>query len=556
MPISTYELISERLGPGEVKGKPLNFVAESKPYKGLDGKIRPRVNPYQLGAPSADYGDFWSDSGQVAYVPDDTVDQAGLGATKHFAYYDGCYAIAPGWDDYRGTANPDPCVRGQRAIAENGGQPIRTPIAMVRSVNTTGNGGAVLWANGLINFCFTQTGQGQTLARPFKLPPNKVPTDIALTSNNELLLVTLNDTTTNKGQVAIFMMEGKGIPVHTFVQMGLFNQASFSDLVLLGYVDLPVKGSMRISAACNGKWSGPSETNGKTLGQLSLTGSDRNNLYSGSWQKVIAENGYFVVTSRDENKLAMYDLSPLFHYIKESWLSSDASFATTTASRTAGTWPQTFEQNPGLLPVLVATQEVEKPVSVLCGHFVARFSTDKYKFWVGLEAGEVAVFDASKIMARFSWEKKGTDFNELGRTFVGANPISIAFSRRNEGSGSGLFEKDHTGDGKNGCVWIACRKAQKVVHLTSYRGNFAVLHTLEDQRMNDPVNVCTCVRGYIVLITDFNGKKLFGWRIGTITNNRHTPNLSYPPGGNEPYEIGGIMDLPGHPYLVTSENVN
>lgn len=552
----------DRLGPAATnddRERPDTYVSPAIPFP--KGPLR--VNPYQVGTPNEDKADYWSDSGQVAYVPDGSLaGDPGLMATRHFAYYRGVFATAPLPDVSRGNPNPDPSIRKAAYIAANDGQPLSGVVAQVRSTNTTGNDAFVLWQNGLITVASTQTGHGKIGMPWLRLPPEKEVQDLAVTSNNELLLVAVYDTAQKRGQLAVIMVEGKGLPHHTFAQMGLPNQASVSAMKLLGYVDLPVAKTLRVAAACNGSWGGPSATAGKTLGQMRLTEAETlKNLYAGSWSGVVAKAGYAVVISRDENKFAVVDLTPVFAYIRESWLASLDQFNATTAARgdAPDRWPNTFEVRAELRPKVVLTRDIERPVSVICGHRVDRWSGDRFKFHLGLERGQLSIWDASPIMARAKWHQRGAAIEELGRMDVGENPVSLAFARRNEGQGCALFPRGskQKGDGQNNVIWIACRKAQKVIEVITVGGKGLVLRALEDRRLRDPVDVCTAVRGYVVLVCDFRGRQIVGFRIGDITDARVKPKKVYPPAeGRADWEISGFLPVPGYPHTITSENVN
>jgi len=159
------------------------------------------------------------------YVPDGTiVDDPGIGATRHFAYYTGVFATAPNWDAYRGTPNPDPATRVTSNLLANAG-PLHDPLTMVRSVGTTGNDALALLSNGLIFVLTTQTGHGKGGFPTLKLPSTKIPMDLAITSNNELAVVTCFDTERQVGQLAVIALEGVGVGMlfHTFREMGLPN---------------------------------------------------------------------------------------------------------------------------------------------------------------------------------------------------------------------------------------------------------------------------------------------------------------------------------------------
>ena len=101
-------------------------------------------------------------------------------------------------------------------------------------------------------------------------PTTKFPPRIAITTSNELALVTVWDTTTKKGQLAVIALEGKYIPFHTWPYMGMPNQGSWSAFKLLGYVDLPMATPTSVAATSNGWWSGPSQTGGLVMSQIKL----------------------------------------------------------------------------------------------------------------------------------------------------------------------------------------------------------------------------------------------------------------------------------------------
>lgn len=576
--------------------RPLHYVGGSFRFPADYKNIPLRCDPYNLGTPNQDNGDYWSDSGQIAFVSADPA-KPGLAAIRVFAYYDGTFATAPLPDVYRGTTNPDPSTRNADYIAANGGVAPNEVITQVRSVDTTGNDAFVLWANGLITVATTQTGHGSAIWPWLKLDPTKEVMDMAVTSMNELLIVAVRDTVRNVGQLAVIMVESRGIPFHTFREMGMPNQASVTALKLLGYIDLPVASSLKVAAASNGHWNGVSSTMvrvtnedgtgqnvGLSLGQMSLgiagkltlpnkegvkvpinSETIRGNLKDGSWLGVVADSGYATVVSRDENSVVVVDLSPVFRYIREGWLATATSYEETYAARAAGTWPETFEENLAIVPVINSTHVIEKPASVICGHSLDRWSGDRYKFHVGTESGDLVVYDASALMARLSWERKSSAIKLIARHFVGENVCAMAFSRRDEGSSTGIFDKEgQKGDGKNSVIWAVCRKARKLVCLVTFGAKLGIIRTFEDKRLVDPVNVTVAERGYIVLVADFahggeNGK-VIGLRVGSLTDKRATPDIVYPVGRIEggpeyDFEISGFLPLKS-PHSVSSANVN
>jgi hypothetical protein len=578
--------------PPVLDTRPVHFVSPTFKFPIEYKNIPPRCAEYQLGTPNQDNADYWSDGGQAGYCSRDPL-KAGLMAMQTFAYYDGTFATSPRNDVMRGTVNPDPSTRIAAYITANGGQTPNDLITQVRSVQTTSNDAFCLWANGLITVASTQTGHGSSIWPWVKLDDTKEVMDMAVTSMNELLLVAVRDTVRNVGQLAVIMVEAWGISFHTFREMGLPNQSSTTALKLLGYIDLPVASTLKVSAASNAFWNGVSSTMvrvvapdgtsqnvGLSLGQMStgLQGTlsftrqgvkvfidpevIRGNLKDGGWRNVIADSGYAVVASRDENKAIVVDLSPVFRYIRQGWLETPTSYAENRLARTAGTWPVTFEENAEMMPVIHSAYDIEKPSSVICGHSMDRWSGDVHKFHVGTQSGHLHIYDASLLMARIEWEEKSSSIHFLGAHYVGENLCAMAFSRRNEGAGTGIFDKDgQRGDGKNSVIWAVCRKERKLVCLVTFRGKIAVIRTVEDQLLVDPVSVAVAERGYIVLIADFGGKQVVGLRVGSITDVRTSPDIVYPvrcvEGGPQvDFEISGILPLDGEVHCVSSANIN
>ncbi|HYD83964.1 MAG TPA: hypothetical protein VEA63_07915, partial [Opitutus sp.] len=307
------------LSPSVKDDRPTLFRPTSKAYP--TGYVR--VNPFELGTKPAKDGDYWSEAGQVGYVPD-TTSNPGIDRIQLYAYYDKVFAISPRLDWSNKTPSPDLQAR-EPYYASIFGELPKYPIAMVRNYGMQCNEALVLYRDGNLAVVGTQTSRSNH-ERPFpgfSFPVEKVPTAIAITTANEFALVTVWDTKLKKGQLAVIALEGKYLPFHTWPYMGLPNQGSWSAFKLLGYVDLPMKTPSAVAAASNGFWNGPSQTAGRVLSQINLAkDGDRKNVYSGSWAGVVAKNGYAIVASQHEDMVALVDLTPLFSYMRESYLSS------------------------------------------------------------------------------------------------------------------------------------------------------------------------------------------------------------------------------------------
>ncbi|HEU5079397.1 MAG TPA: hypothetical protein VFT72_09290 [Opitutaceae bacterium] len=552
----------EALNPSAVDDRPTTFKRESK---SCSLSFSNRTNPYELG----DIGcvkddDYWSDSGQVAYIPD-AADDPGLDRIQTFAYYNNVFAISPRLDYASGKPHPDPQTREAYYKTLTGSLP-SLPVGMVRSYGMLQNEALVIYRNGLLGVAGTQTSRAGN-ERPYPgllLPANKVPTAIAISTGNEFAFITVMDTQTQKGQLAIVALEAKFLAFHTWPYMAMPNQGSWSDFKLLGYIDLPMTAPDAVAAASNGYWNGPSQTANKVLSQLKLDDEGtRKGLYDGpeaGWTGVVANKGYAIVTSRVDNKAVLVDLSPLFSYIRESYLSSAASYQATIAARGNGPnqFPLTFAEKAEITPRVVWERTLTSPTAVLAGQRVDRWSLDRYKGYIACEDGTIHILDTSSYMARFSWEKKGV-VNIIGTVKVGRNPVGMAFNRFSEYPlpllPNGADGKPQRPDPTNNAFYVACRGDRELDGVVTSDGQGQVFRRIKDSRMGDPVAVSVALRGPIISVADFAGKKILSFRVGTIKD-RHDRVYPCGPEGKDKYEFAGELSFQGNPFAINSTNVN
>lgn len=555
-----------RLGPSYLSlttsttdDRPLLFKPTQKPY--TSGYIR--VSPYEVGSTPAKDTDYWSDSGQVGYVPDNSSDP-GLDRIQTYAYYDHVFSISPRLDWASGKPHPEPQTREPYYTTLFGEAP-KYPIAMVRNYGMQQNEALVVYRDGYLGVAGTQTSRASN-ERPYPglvFPENKVPTGLAVTTGNEFALVTIWDTTTHKGQLAVIALEGKYLPFHTWPYMGLPNQGSWSAFKLLGYVDLPMKMPTCVSAASNGWWSGPSQTGGLVLSQIDLKNSSyRQNIYSGSWAGVVATGGYAIVGSKWDNLVVLVDLSPLFTYMRQSYLSSASSLSASLAARGTGAsnFPKAFSVAPANAPKVVWRTAITRPTATLAGIKMDRWTKDYYKAYVAAENGDISIVDATPLMKRNSWEKLGS-LRVAGKFNVGQNPAGMCFTRRGEAGKLPLLPTLSDGtqskpDPLNNIFYVAVRGDRKVVAAVTYGGSGAVYRTIKDKRLQDPVAVSTAVRGPIVSVADFNGKQVVSFRVGKITDTRNGKVYGAGADGTAAFELAGQLPVAGQPFLVNSSNVN
>jgi hypothetical protein len=521
-----------------------------------------RVNPYQIGGPPGPNGNYWSDSGQVAYVPNVATDP-GLDRIQTFAYYNSVFAIAPKLDYASGSPHPEPYTKLANYEQLLGGPPMQ-PVAMIRNYNLTDNEGLVVYKDGLFGCEGTQTSRPAGTTIPgFVFPVNKIPMAIAITSENEFALVAVWDIDTQQGQLAVVALEGKNITAHTMPYMGFPNEGSWSDFKLLGYVDLPITMPNSVSAASNGYWDGPSQTNGEDLGQINLSSAGyRADLYNGAWDQLIATGGYAIVGSTQENTAVIVNLTPLIAYMRTSYLSSAASFAAATGNRGDGPtqFPQTFASMPSITPTVVWQESISQPTAVLAGMHTGRWTTDHYKAYVATQSGTVQIIDTSSIMARFSWEPKEPSISAIGTFQVGRNPVSMCFARHTD-TDLPLIPNNSQGvqiaaDPLNNTMYFACRGDREVQAAVTWLGNGAVYRTIQDTRMGDPVAVSVADRAYVVSVADFHGQEVLSFRIGALADVGNGKTYGAGPTGTSPYELAGQLFEPGSPFMLNSTNVN
>ena len=546
------------LNPNAADTRPTNYKPASRV---CSTSYANKVNPFELGpaAGCSSDSDYWSEAGQVFYVPD-VITDPGVDRVQVFAYYDNVFGLSPRLDYASGTPHPDPQTRTSTFVTANGG-PLVDPVASTRNYGMIANEALTIYRDGLLAINGTQTSRPSGSAYPtLKFPSNKVPTAIALTTNNEFALITVWDTVALKGQLAVVALEGKYISFQTWPYMGLPNQGSWSDFKLLGYIDLPgMSAPSSVAATSNGWWNGPSQTAGKVFSQIDLSNDAiRSSIYNVSqyeWGLVVANKGYAIVASKMDNKVAILDMAPLFKYMRDSWLSSETSFHASLSNRGsgAGQFPATFAENPSIMPKIVFTETLTKPTAVLAGLNLRRWTTDRFKAYVATEDGTIHILDTSSLMNRWSWDQNHT-LGEIGSFKVGRNPVSMCFARVAE-SKLPLIPSTSSPDPLNNAFYVACRGDREVQACVTYAGQGAVYRTIQDSRMGDPVAVSVASRGYIVSVADYDGKKLLSFRVGSITD-RHGRYYGVGADGKGSWEFTGEINFAGHPFLVNTANVN
>lgn len=535
---------NKRLGPdyaaanpssGDRKKPPMLYQPPPKPcpFARNNGGMT-----YEIGGPPVkEAGDFSSTQAQVLYCTEGGV---GLDRVLILDMQNKCFSEKPEppwWGGFR----PEPAMQEWRKKGAVAGP----PVGIARGLATWSNHAIIVFRNGLVATAGTATSQGTHPT--FQFPPHKVPTAMTVTTRNEMALVTVIDTKDRKAQLAVLALESFAPNFahdwHERVPL-LPNVASYSDIKLLGYVDLPVLFPSAVSGAGNhgGGWlHGPSGGNALPK-DIDFSKPDvRASFLKGNNDQWVSSCGYAVVISKLENKAVFVDLKPLFAGVKQAYFAPDGWTKTRDLGPKPKQWPFTFEAEASFKPAVVATVEVAKPVSVL----VRSTGGESARAYVGLQDGEIVSFKVGGLATGAAAE--GSAIKEAARLEVGKNPVWLA----SKGSGGGdEFGFIVVSRGDRALQWVKFSKDQG-----------KIVRELRDERMADPVYAEIAdthgIETHLVTVADFKGRKIINYRIGPVvfaTNGG--AKFGCGPKGDEEVECGGFMTLPGAPIAVCGSNVN
>jgi hypothetical protein len=505
---------------------------------------------YQIGGPwTKEAGDFSSTQGQVIYVPDRKLavdrktqlpnDGIGVDRVTIIEMSNQVFTEkpeAPWWGGFR----PEPTAKTWLQVA---GEKIGTPIAMARGQGGWANTGLIIFSSGFMGTAGTVTARGTDPS--FTFPANKRPTAITITSKNQFALVTVVDTESMKGQVAVFVLTGGGKKApfpHDWKDEypGLPNVAIFSAIKLLGYIDLPgMTFPTKVSTAdswTDGRMNGR-DGNAGLLSEYDLSNQgDRTIFNTGSNLHYSPSAGYAVVISKYDGKAAFLDLQSLFSGMRTAYFTTEANFQKT---RDMGDgpkkWPYTFEGDPALRPEVVKVVDVLEPTSVLAspngGGTAAVASVD----------GTITFFNVGGLANE---GPASADQITVASTIkVGRNPVCLAYQKYFAG------------------FLAVCRGDREIDWVSSWGEKTSIARRLRDRRLIDPVFVETAdthgIEGPIMTVVDFKGKKIVNYRYGPLVfATQGGARFGMGPTGNDQIECGGTLELPGFPFAVSATNVN
>lgn len=495
--------------------------------------------PYELGGPwSTNPGDFSSTQGQILYSADSGaygMDRATILEATNMTYRE---SPAPPWN---GGAGRDPQSLSWPT------PPGVVPVDMQRGKGNWSNFGVVVSSNGLVSTAGTATAKNNNPT--LLLPPEKVPTAIAVPPKNEFAFITVYDKVLKKAQLAVIALtaggavNGKTFPHEWAVpHAALGNVGLLTGMKLLGYIDLPVLYPTEVHAcgdSMSNRLNKLDGSGGGMLPQYDLSQqSIRDLFYTGNNKAYLTRAGYAIVLSKSEGKAVFIDLQPLFDLSATMHLTTQANYNITTNIGPADTqWPYTFAYRPDWAPKVITTLSIPSPTAALG-------AMGKYMAFIASEDGTLRAY----TMGGFNSTAPATpdDIVYKGSIPVGKNPTCIAYMGRSKDTIMVLSRGDRKID------WIKYTSA----------GALSNLRTLRDSRMIDPVHMEMAdthgTDASIVTVIDFEGRKIINYRFGQVRFSKRNGGKTFGMGatGTDQFECGGVMSFSGSPYCTSSTNVN
>jgi len=533
--------MDRRLGPGYAFYH--GGAQEEFPHVSiLREKKDPGGRPYQIGGPwTKEAGDFSSTQGQILYVPDRGI---GVDRVTIIEWSNGCFTeapMAPWWGGFR----PEPASKTWIAAARDH-QP-GTPIAMARGMGSWANNGIIIFSSGLVSAAGTATARG--LEPTFQFPAGKIPTAASVTNKNEFALVTVVDTQSNKGQVAVFALEVNGKKtnfVHEWQDDHAWSLPStglFTAMKLLGYVDLPgidfPTGICAVGNREGGRMNGR-DGNAGLLREYDLAKqADRDVFLKGSNAGYGSTAGFAVVIGKYENKAAFIDLQSLFARVRQMYFTTEENYQKT---RDAGPgpkqWPYAFEADASWAPAVVKVVDVPQPTAVIA----SMSGGEKARAFVASQDGKVGIYTVGGLATEAP--AAAEQIARVGEAQVGRNPTCLAYQK---------YSRD---------TIIAVSRGDRSIEWIKYGPSDAkIIRRLRDQRLIDPVFVEVSdthgIETSLLTAADFKGGKILNYRYGILVfATQGGARFGMGPSGKDEFECGGILEIPGSPFCISATNVN
>ncbi len=527
---------------------------------------------WQVGTWSNEVGDFASNVGHVAYIPESPSQRLGMAGLGISSTSNEVFSQRPElmWVYYGGGLDEISALAYRRA-----GAPIGNPVGVARCEGRPGwcMNSLMVFDNGFIGFAQSNTSTNKASAR---LAPGKVPTAAAVTNSNEFALITVWDTVNLRGEVAVVALAGlcegctpakPASPASWWGEWqglypGLPNLGNTAYMKVLGYVPLPADmkapTSISVTTGVNRTAYLPAGVPGReSTFDLPLNkAANRATFRSGGRNfNTYAKGGVAVVVSKSEQKVAFLDLRPLFAYYQSMYFGSDADYSVTTSVGPADSqWPRTFAGAPAQTPTVIKTVSMaNRPTAVKTYAWGAN-----RRAWVATQDGQLHIFNLGDYPT--AGNGSAASIVEVGAVAVGRNPTGIALVK--EKAGNAVYP-DITRE-----VIVTSRGDRQLqwVRFAGDGNSGSVVRTLKDTRLVDPIAAEDTdnhgAESYVVSVADYGGRALRNYRYGPVIMHNYGGSACGAPNGcgmgsgnGDPFEYGGDFGLPGGPFQVTSANI-
>ena len=260
---------------------------------------------------------------------------------------------------------------------------------------------------------------------------------------------------------------------------------------------------------------------------------------------ISAQQGYAVVTSRAENKVAFINLKTLSQYYRQMYFTTQDNY-NQTQNKGAGDkqWPYTFNSAPDQTPTVASVIDVTQPTSCYTG-FPITPGTDwigddsfKMRAFVGTMDGHLQTYNVGGLIGN-----SAVNTPVLERSVqIGRNPTAITGS-------TAQFTANQ--------VWVTSRGDRAIYRMNP---DGTLLNVLRDSRMQDPVyafsskglgNVGT------LSVMDFLGRQALNYLDNDITDWPWDPGSVFFQVGNgaAPFEFSYSTPIPGQPFMFSVAEV-
>jgi hypothetical protein len=107
-------------------------------------------------------------------------------------------------------------------------------------------------------------------------------------------------------------------------------------------------------------------------------------------------------------------------------------------------------------------------------------------------------------------------------------------------------------DPLNNHFYVICRGSREISGVITYEGEGAVWKRFKDVRLDDPVNAAVADRGNVLTVTDFKGRKIVNFLIGSVVDPIGRQYLA----PTEGFRYAGELPLDGYPFTISVANVH